>query len=50
MIDFVIDPDEDGNCYGKYRRSESNIPDDWEDIVEVEDLSDYHVTEWRYDQ
>ena len=46
---FVINPDENGNCEGKYDRSEANIPDGWEDIVEVDDLNDYEVVEWRYD-
>ena len=47
---FVIDPTADGDCYGKYGRRQSNIPEHWEDIVEVErsDLDDYNVVEWRY--
>ena len=48
MIKFVIKPDENGNCYGKYERSEMNIPEGWEDIVEVDDLDVYEVVEWRY--
>ena len=49
MISFVIDPDDTGDCYGKYRRSKQNIPDGWE-IVEVENLDDYNIVEWRYEQ
>ena len=47
---FVIDPDVDGNCHGKYERSEDNIPEDWEDIVIVDksELGGYDVIDWRY--
>ena len=49
MISFVIDPQDDGTCYGKYERSETNIPDNWTDIVEVNDLDQYEVVSWRYE-
>jgi len=48
MIKFVIKPDGNKQCLGKYERSKANIPDDWEDIVEVDDLDQYEVVEWRY--
>ena len=50
MICFVIDPDGEMNCYGKYERAESNVPD-WNGIVEVEksELDEYEVVEWRHE-
>ena len=50
MIDIVIEPDHDEKtCYGKYRFTESNIPDHW-DYDEVDDLREYDVIDWRYTQ
>ena len=45
----VIDPQDGGTCYGKYQRSGSNVPDGWDDVVEVDDLDAYQVVEWRYE-
>ena len=50
MKKFVIDPRSDNGCHGKYERSSENIPDDWVDIVEVDDLSEFAVINWRYEQ
>ena len=51
MMWFVIDPNDDGECHGKYGMRESNIPTDWENIVSVEkeELSNYEVVSWRYE-
>jgi len=44
----VIDPD-GSDCHGKYEVTElpDYIPDD--EAVEVDDLSNYSVIEWRYE-
>jgi len=45
---FVVDPS-GTDCYGKYRQHKppEYIPDG--ELVEVDDLSEYSVLEWRYD-
>ena len=48
MIKFVIDPEEDGDCYGKYKMSKNNIPEEWDDVEEVDNLDEFDVVEWRY--
>jgi hypothetical protein len=44
---FVVDPS-GSDCYGKYFRENipPKIPES--EIVEVDDLSNYDVVEWRY--
>lgn len=48
MRQFVVNPDGD-DCYGKYEAVSppSHIPES--DIVEVDDLSNYTVINWEYE-
>ena len=48
LFNYVVDPN-GGDCYGKYQKMDppAHIPS--EELMEVDDLSDYDVIEWRYD-
>lgn len=49
MQKYVVDPQDNGDCYGKYEKSEKPpyIPDN--ELVEVRSFDGYSVVEWRYD-
>ena len=49
MIDIVIEPTDGNKCYGKYRISKQNVPNDWDNVVEVDDLDAWDVIDWRYE-
>ena len=45
---YVIDPNRDKECYGKYKRNTPpNIPTD--EIEEVDDFDGWSVISWRYE-
>jgi len=45
---YVVDPD-GADCYGKYEQSSPPIYIPNDELVEVNDLSQYQVVEWRYE-